>query len=281
MAKALPPVVVKPLDGKNIEIKLRRVPISFVEVFEPVQGSDDKGNPTDRFYLSTSILLDKDTEAGKAQTAAIRQGMKDARAAEWGDEKVSIGAQALCLQDGEPIDPDTIEYDADEKPIPGTGTRVARWAGYEGRMYVSANKPIGTKTSKPKTMEEARAILRDNNPVQILGPRKTAQDRNGTPIFPTLTDKDGLIYSGAICDVIIKIYPYNGTGKGGNGKNHPHRINASLEAIKFVEHGVRFGGGKPVDAQNAFDEEEDEDGADAPATGGATSQPDPMDDPLG
>lgn len=271
MAKDLPPVSVQPLDGKNVEIKLRKVPISFVEVFEPVQGSDDKGNPTDRFYLSTGVLLDKDTDAGKAQIAAVRQAMKDARTAEWGEAAPAIGANCLCLQDGEPIDPNSID---DEHP---NGVRVARWNGYEGRMYISTNKPI-----KAKTMEEARAVLRDNNPVQILGPRKTAQDRNGKAIFPTLTDKDGLIYSGAICDVIVKIYPYNGTGKGGNGKNHPHRINASLEAIKFVEHGTRFGGGKPVDAQSAFDEEDDEDGGDsaaAGATGGG--KPDPMDDPLG
>lgn len=257
MTTTLPPVSVKPLDGKNVEIKLRKVRLSFCDVFEAVQGSDDKGNPTDRFYLSTNILLDKETDAGKAQIAAVRQGLKEARTAEWGESPPSIGANCLCLQDGEPIDPNTLDDDGKG------GTRKARWEGYAGHMYISANKPL-----KAKNKEEAAAELKEKNPVQILGPRKTAKDANGNPMFPILTEKDGLIYAGCYADVIIKIYPYNGTGKGGNGKNHPHRINASLEAIKFVEHGQAFGG-KRINAQDEFDEETgDEDGDDA--TSGAS-----------
>ncbi len=268
MAKDLPPVSVKPLDGKNVEVKLRKVRLSFVDVFEAVQGTDDKGNPTDRFYLSTNILLDKNTDAGKAQIAAIRQALKDARTAEWGESPPAIGANCLCLQDGEPVDPNTVEED-------GTGgVRKARWEGYDGMMFVSANKPV-----KAKTKEEAATVVSTSNPVQILGPRKTAKDSSGNACFPTLKEADGLIYAGCYADVILKVYPYNGTGKGGNGKNHPHRINASLEAIKFVEHGQAFGG-KKVDAQNAFDEEDDEDGDDTGASGTSGSGGDPLDDGL-
>lgn len=258
--KTIPPVTTKP-DGKNVEVKLRKVRLSFCDVFAPIQGTDQNGNPTERFYLSTNVLLDKNTPEGQAQIAAVRQAMKDARAAEWGtDNPPPIAANCLCLQDGEPVDPNSID---DEHP---QGVRRPRWEGYEGQMYISANRVL-----KAKDKQAAEAEVRDRNPVQILGPRKTAKDAQGNPIFPTLREVDGLIYSGCWADVIIRIYPYNATGK-----NHPSRINASLEAIKFVEHGTPFGGRK-VDAQNAFDEE-DEDELDHSA--GAASSPPPVADDL-
>jgi hypothetical protein len=250
--------------GKNVEIKFKGVRLSFTDVFEPIQGTDDKGNPTDRFYVSTSILLDKATPEGKAQIAAVREAMKIARAAEWGENPPSIPANCLCLQDGEPIDPTTQDMDENEQPIPGTGTRVARWDGYQGMMYVSANRVV-----KAKTLDEAKAIVASKNPVQILGPRKTGKDSQGNPVFPSLCDADGLIYSGCYADVIIQVWPYNAAGKPGQSS----RISASLEAIKFVRHGEAFGM-KKIDAQSAFDEE---DGDEDDALGGAAAG-DAMDD---
>jgi hypothetical protein len=60
-------------------------------------------------------------------------------------------------------------------------------------------------------------------------------------------------YSGAYFDVIVRIYGYDGK-KAGN----PDRINAALEAVKFKRHGEAFGAA-PVDADNLFDEEPDDD----------------------
>jgi len=257
-------------NGKNIEIKLRRVPLSFADVWEAAESEDENGNKTGRFSVSTSVLLAKDTERGKAQIGAVREAMKMARTAEWGDDAPVIGADRLALQDGEPIDPNTADPD-----VPGSGERKARWDGYAGMMYVSAKRYL-----KAKNAEDAAKELREKHPVQILGPRKTAVV-DGKPAFPILKESDDLIYSGAVCDVIIQIYPYNGTGKGSNGKNLPHRINASLEAIKFVEHGTRLGGGKRIDAQSAFDEEDEDDydtdseSEASPSTGAV------IDDPLG
>jgi len=262
--KELPPVTAKE-SGKNVEIKLRRVPLSFCDVFEAIEGTDEAGKPTGRFHVSTSVLIDKNTERGKIQIAAIREAMKFARTAEWGETPPAIGADRLCLQDGEPIDPNTADPD-----VPGSGERKPRWEGYAGRMYVSAKRYL-----KAKNAEDAAREVRDNNPVPILGPRKTAKDSAGNAVFPVLKESDGLIYSGCIADVIIQIYPFNGTGKGPNGKNLPHRINASLEAIKFVEHGTPFGG-KKIDAQSAFDEEEGEEDDEGGSTAAAT-----IDDPLG
>lgn len=256
--KILPPFEMKQ-NGKNVELKLRRVPLSFADVWEAAEGEDDNGNKNGRFTVSTSVLLAKETERGQAQIGAVREAMKLARAAEWGENPPTITSDRLALQDGE------VEDDGVKKP---------RWDGYAGMMYVSAKRYL-----KAKTADDAKKELAEKHPVQILGPRKTAKDSQGNPVFPILKESDDLIYSGAVCDVIIQIYPYNGTGKGPNGKNLPHRLNASLEAIKFVEHGERLGG-KRVDAQSAFDEE-DEDDYDTGSTEGSTSTAAVENDPLG
>jgi len=253
----LPPFEMKQ-NGKNVELKLRRVPLSFADVWEARQAEDNDGNPIDKFDVSTSVLLAKETERGQAHVGAIKEAMKLARFAEWGDNAPVIPADRLCLQDGEITDDD--------------GVKKARWDGYAGMMYVSAKRYL-----KAKTKEAAARELLEKHPVQILGPRKTAVV-DGKPAFPILKESDDLIYSGAICDVIIQIYPYNGTGKGANGKNLPHRINCSLEAIKFVEHGTRLGG-KRVDAQAAFDEEDGEEYETETAAAPAAAAG--IDDPLG
>lgn len=256
MAKA--PVTTKQ-NGKNVEVKLTDVRLSFVDVFAALQGSDDQNNPTDRFYLSTNILIPKDTPEGKEQFAAVREALKAALAAEWGENPPAIPQERMCLQDGEPIDPNTADIN-----VPGSGTRRARWEGYEGNFYISTNKPLKSKDKAAAAIE-----VRDRNPIQILGPKKTARDANDNPCFPKLQESDGLIYAGCYADVIIQIYPYNGTGRGGGGKNLPHRLNASIEAIKFSRHGPAFGG-KKVDAQSAFDEEDYDDMPET-STGGAAA----------
>lgn len=260
------PVTATP-NGKNIELKLTNVTLAFADLFEPIEGTTEDGKPNGQYAVSTSILIDKSSDWGKAQVAAIRQAMKDARTAEWGDNAPVIPANCLCLQDGEPIDPSTVD-----EAVPGSGERKARWDGFGGKFYLSAKRPL-----KAKSKEDAVRELAAKNPVQILGPRKTATDDRGNPCFPTLRESDDLIYSGAICDVIVQIYPYNGTGKKAGGGNHPNRINVSLECVKFVEHGTRLGGGKRIDAQSAFDAEED----DEVEGGGASPRADTEIDALG
>lgn len=243
--------------GKNVEVKLKDVRLSFVDIWEPKQGTDDAGNPTERFYVQLNGLLPKNSEWGKAQIAGMKEAMKIALEAEWGTDKANqpkIKPDARCLRDGELIDEDTNEA-------------TARWEGYEGMMYVSANKVL-----KATTMDEAKKLLKERHPVQILGPKKTAVDKDGNAVFPVLTEADALIYSGCVADLIISVYPYNATGK----KGQSHRINATIEAIKFVRHDKPFGGGSRVNAQNAFDEEDgDEDDA-APAGGSAAGDDDPF-----
>lgn len=244
MAKA--PITITQ-DGKNITVKMTDVELAFADdVFEAKQGSNDDGSLRPEFTTSVNVLLDKDSDRGKEQIDGVKKAMKMARDAEWapkddGKPGVAITANCYCLQDGEPVDE-------------ATGERSARWAGYEGKMYLAPKKYL-----KAKTQEAADREMRDKPPVQILGPTKSAIDSQNKPCFPTLKKEDDLIYSGAVTDVIIQIWPYNGVGKKPGGGNHPNRINASLECIKFVRHGERKGGGKRIDANSAFDEEDDAD----------------------
>lgn len=229
------------IDGTNVEVRFR-ARLSFVDVFEPKEGKNDDGTPNGRLYRSVNALLDKteDTQA----IGVIREAMKKARELQWGTNPPVIKAECMCLQDGEPVDPTTLNDD-------GTGgVRKPRYEGYANQLFLSANKLTKSKT--------------EPNNVQLLGPRKTAKDSNGNPIFPILVESDGLIYSGVWADVIVRIYGYDN-----KGQNHPHRINASLEALKHVQHGTAFGA-KKVDAQSAFDEEDDDDMPET-QSGGAAS----------
>jgi hypothetical protein len=76
-------------------------------------------------------------------------------------------------------------------------------------------------------------------------------DRDKTPT----TEADGVIYSGAYVDAVLRFYTVSGKDKGGNG------VFASLEAIRFRRKGDAFGAA-PVDVDDVFDdlpEEEEED----------------------
>ncbi len=225
----------------NIEIKLKDVRLSFCNLFEPQEQKNDDGKST--FKYNTVILLDKQKDA--EQIKGIREAMRKAKIARWGDSAPTIPGERLCLRDGEPIDPDTVETDNDGNPIPGSGVRKPLYDGYEGKMFLTANRGV-----KADTMEEA---LKMPNPVALIGPRKGPDGK-----FAQLKESDGLLYSGVYANVVVRIYAYDGQGK------NPNRINCSLEAIQHKRHGEAFGA-KKVDVNTAFDEEEGEDGFDTPA----------------
>jgi hypothetical protein len=172
----------------------------------------------------------------------IQDAMKDAMAARWGDNAPKIPAERRCFRDGEPKDVDS-------------GEREALYDGYEGMCFLSANKGV----ANPDV----------DNPVILIDSRKGPDGK-----FPRLRKADGKLYSGCYADVIVRIYGFDG------GKlNVPNRVNASLEAVKFVKHGDAFGA-RPVDADRAFDEEDAEDGFDAPAANAVAKAGDD-DDMLG
>ncbi|QPZ53269.1 putative DNA replication protein [Achromobacter phage vB_AchrS_AchV4] len=78
-------------------------------------------------------------------------------------------------------------------------------------------------------------------------------DRNRNPV----TEADDVLYPGCYVNAVVRLYVVTDQKKGGNG------IFASLEAIQYFAKGDRFGG-KPVDADDVFDELGDEDDEDDP-----------------
>lgn len=244
-------------ESADLEIRLKDVRLSFLNCFAPQKFVDEKTG-TERYTYNTNILIPKKLADGSPnpQVKELAEAMKTALAKTWPDGKKVIPPERRCVRDGEPVDPDTIERDDDDNAIAGTGTKVPLYDGYEGHIFVSANRSVDGPESP--------------NPVQLLGPKKTAKNDRGDAVFPRLKQADGLLYSGCYANVIIRIYGYDGKGK------NPDRINASLEAIQFKRHGEAFGA-KPIDADVAFDEEDDDDGMEV--GGGASASE--ADDLLG
>lgn len=129
--------------------------------------------------------------------------------------------------------------DAIEKKWPGKSIRLKEakkamrsgddedWEGYAGMMYVSAaNK---------------------KRPVLI--------DRQRQPV----AEEDDILYSGCYVNAIVRFYAHEREDSG-------KRVNASLEAVQYVGKGERFGGGTPIDVNEAFEDlgEEDDDEDEAP-----------------
>lgn len=222
---------------KDQELVIKDVRLSFLNVFRPQKFEDEKTGVV-RYTYNANILIPKKLADGSAnpQVKLLSEAMKSALEKTWPGQKKVVPPERRCVRDGEPIDPDTVDED-----VAGSGTRVPLYDGYEGHVFISANRSVDGPDAP--------------NPIQLLGPKKTDKDKQGKPCFPRLKQSDGLLYSGAYADVIIRIYGYDGKGK------NPDRINASLEAIKFVRHGEAFGA-KPVDADSLFDEEDGDDGMD-------------------
>ena len=236
--------------AENVEVKLKNVRLSFFHGFKPQERRDDKTKELTGWNYNTSILLDKVEDA--AQIDAIKEAMKKARDSQWPDKdsRPRIPADRMCLRDGEPVDEDT-------------GKPRGLYDGYDGCMYLSANRPVSIED------QELIKAGKKDRPITIIGPRK---GENGK--FKPLEENDEFApYSGCYANVIIRVYPFS-------SGDYPARINASLEAIQFCRHGTRFAGSAPIDAESAFDEVEDEDDlGSSGSTGGGTAASD--DDLLG
>lgn len=226
----------------DVEVKLKAVRLSFFHGFDPQERRNDAKELTGMNYNCSTLIPKSDV----AQIKAVKDAMAAAKKAKWGDSAPRFQPQHLCLRDGEPIDPETVD-----ESVAGSGTRKPLYDGYEGTLFVSANRPV--------KLDEFAQIKNGTKkrPVRIIGPRKNARGK-----FDELTENDPYApYSGCFANVIIRIYGHE--GKDGQ----PSRINASLEAVQFAKHGERFGYGG-VDVDSVFDEEEvgeDDMGGAAPA----------------
>ena len=98
------------------------------------------------------------------------------------------------------------------------------YAGYEGMKFVAANR----------SEKQGRPDVRDR--------RKS----------PT-TEEDGLVYAGCYVDMVVSFFTVTKREQGGNG------LFASLELVRFREHGEAFGGGMSSDeAADMLDDLEDD-----------------------
>ena len=207
--------------SKNVDIQLKNVRLSFAHLFEVKVNRNKETNEIQSYTREAVFLLDK--EAQKDMIEQVKLASREVIAAMWPNDAPVIPADRRCLQDGEILNPDT-------------GEKKARYEGYEGMVTVTARQRYKTPD--------------DPNTVQLLGPQRGPDGK-----FPRLKASDGLLYSGCYVDAIIRIYCYNGS-KDGN----PHRVNASLEAVKFRAHGEAFGKGAPIDADSMFEDSETDDG---------------------
>lgn len=250
----------------NIELYLKDLRLSFADIFEPKERKNDAGEITG-YQASINLLVPK---VGDPQAKAITEAMRQALELKWPGLGMKIPPDRRCFRDGEPIDPDTATLDDNGNPIPGTGNRAPLYDGYAGHYYLSANKQLKVKPASFSSPEEAlRAAVLEmskSNPVQILGLRRGADGK-----FPILhAGHPDAPYSGCYVNAIVRIYAYDGSGKG-----HPNRINCSLEALQFKRHGESFGA-KPVDAQGQFEEQEGDDMAPATSSPAASAEVDDM-----
>jgi hypothetical protein len=133
------------------------------------------------------------------------------------------------------------------------------YAGYADHMYISASRTTyGTDGKVPK------------RPFRIIG-RNKVELADGKQGFPDINESDDIVYAGCYVNAVLRIWAQDDPDYG-------KRINASIEGVQFWRPGERFGGGKRLDVDNAFDEYQDDD--DDGLGGGSASQDDEEEDLL-
>lgn len=211
--------------------------LSFPALFEPKEYVNE-GQKS--WVREANFIFDRE----HPQFQQVKDAIAAAKTNKWPSNGPTIPVDRRPLRDGMIEDPDT-------------GEKKARWDGYEGKVYISANRRLKAKT------EEAAA--KEPNPISLIdgirGPDKK---------FPRLTEADGKLYAGAKVNAMLRFYAYDGAAHG-----NPSRINCSIEVVQFAGHGQAFGA-KPVDADAVMDEVDglmESDGFDEDnSAGGAQSQ---------
>lgn len=206
--------------------------LSFPDLFTPKEY-ENEGRKS--YVREANFIIDPD----HPQVEEVKEGIRKAIADKWPSNPPTIPVERRPLRSGMVEDPDT-------------GEKKARWDGYDGKLFISANRRC-----KADTREAAMA---EGNPIQLIDGVKGPDNK-----FVRLKESDGKLYAGARVNAILRIYAYDGSRHG-----NPHRINCSIEAVQFAGHGEAFGA-KPVDADGLFDEVPGlmEDGFDSPAGGDA------------
>lgn len=192
-----------------MKIHLNNVRLAFPVLFKPEQF-----NGTGEAAFSCSLLSpEQDPKVtivhadGKQEQSTLKSVIDQVGQAKWAKgwaavKKTAEGKDLNCLHDGD---------------------LKAKYAGFEGNMYVSARADANK--------------------------RPTVVDRNRSP----LTEQDGKVYAGCYVNAILEIWPQD--------NSFGQRVNAQLLGIQFVRDGDSFGGGSRAAGADEFAEITD--GADA------------------
>jgi hypothetical protein len=176
-----------------MKVHLKNVRIAFPKLFEPdtVAGSQN-------FRRGALFIIEGSDEE---QLKAVRSAIAAAAAERWPDPKKRAAIMGvlerkdyLCLHDG--------------------ADKAAKYEGFEGNYYVSANTKGG------KTPDAAGAV--------------TVIDQFRNP----LTSASGRPYAGCYVNAIIDVYAQD--------NSFGQRVNAALKGVQFWRDGDAFGGGAPA-----------------------------------
>ena len=176
-----------------MKVHLKNVRIAFPKLFEPdtVAGSQN--------YRRGALFIIEGSD--EEQLKAVRSAIAAAAAEKWPDPKKRAAIMGvlerkdyLCLHDG--------------------ADKAAKYEGFEGNYYVSANTKGG------KTPDAAGAV--------------TVIDQFRNP----LTSASGRPYAGCYVNAIIDVYAQD--------NSFGQRVNAALKGVQFWRDGDAFGGGAPA-----------------------------------
>lgn len=182
-----------------MKIAINNARLAFPQLFTPEQF-----NGTGEAKYGCSLLLPPGHPAIAQIEAAIDKVGSEKWGKTWPSVKKSSTAKDLnCLHDGD---------------------LKAKYAGFEGNMYVSCGAP------------------EDKRP--------TVVDRNRSP----LTAKDGKIYGGCYVNAIIVLWAQD--------NQFGQRVNAQITGVQFFADGDSFGGGASAAAADDFADVTDGAGAD-------------------
>ena len=176
-----------------MKVHLKNVRIAFPKLFEPdtVAGSQN--------YRRGALFIIEGSD--EEQLKLVRSAIAAAAAERWPDPKKRAAIMGvlerkdyLCLHDG--------------------ADKAAKYEGFEGNYYVSANTKGG------KTPDAAGAV--------------TVIDQFRNP----LTSASGCPYAGCYVNAIIDVYAQD--------NSFGQRVNAALKGVQFWRDGDAFGGGAPA-----------------------------------
>lgn len=212
--------------GDNAQIKLKNIRLRFGNPLVVRENeSTDNGKPVVRYTYEGVFLLNEVEDAD--QIALVKRAIAKVIALKFPNQRAAVRPENRCLQSA---------MIREQNPETGEEELVERYAGTEGNMMLTA-----------------RAYCRKGteNPVQVIGPKKTLVRgvRQWVQLDP---DKDqDLIYAGCYCNLVVRIYGLVGDPK----KQTVNRVSCSLEIVQHSGHGDAFSAPR-ANADDLMDEEE-------------------------